>query len=91
MVHTKQFSLQELLVLDGYLEQLYESKHLSERDVLQLCEMARAIVSEESNVHSVRCPVTVVGVEPRRVKLNPRQSAVSADTSDEVYYASAGS
>lgn len=52
-------------MLDGYLSQLYESKHLSERDVLQLCEMARAIVSEESNVHSVRCPVTVVGAFKR--------------------------
>lgn len=61
MPHSKQFSVQELLMLDGYLNQLYESKHLAERDVLQLCEMARSIVSEESNVHSVRCPVTVVG------------------------------
>ena len=63
MVHTKQFTLQELLSVDGFLEQLYESKHLAEREVLQLCEMARAVVSEESNVHPVRCPVTVVGLD----------------------------
>ena len=60
-MHTKQLNLQEALALDGFLEQLYESKHLPEREVLQLCEMARAVVSEEANVHSVRCPVTVVG------------------------------
>lgn len=36
-------------------------KPLSEAHVKQLCDMARAIFVEESNVHPVRAPVTVVG------------------------------
>ena len=47
--------------LDGWLEALYASKSLPERDVLALCELARAILAEEANVHAVRAPVTVVG------------------------------
>ena len=38
-----------------------EHKFLPEKEVLQLCERARSLISEESNVHSVRAPVTVVG------------------------------
>jgi len=47
--------------LDGWLSSLYASKSLPERDVLALCELARAILAEEANVHAVRAPVTVVG------------------------------
>ena len=41
------------------IEQLMQCKPLSEAEVKALCEKAREIFSEESNVQPVRCPVTV--------------------------------
>ena len=46
---------------DSMVATLMEQKFLPEKEVLQLCERARSLISEESNVHSVRAPVTVVG------------------------------
>ena len=47
--------------LDRQIEQLWECKPLTEMEVKQLCEKAREIFMEESNVQPVRCPVTVCG------------------------------
>jgi len=47
--------------IDKFLNQLGECKHLSEQDVKLLCEKAKEILIEESNVQPVRCPVTVCG------------------------------
>ncbi|CAI7888302.1 unnamed protein product [Closterium sp. NIES-54] len=47
--------------LDRQIEQLCECKPLSEVEVKQLCEKAREVFLEESNVQPVRCPVTVCG------------------------------
>lgn len=47
--------------LDGWIEQLMECKQLSENQVKILCEKAKEILSKESNVQSVKCPVTVCG------------------------------
>ena len=38
-----------------------ECKPLAEADVKQLCQMAREILTKESNVQAVNAPVTVVG------------------------------
>lgn len=51
----------ELKELDSWIEQLYECKQLSEQQVKQLCEKAKEILSKESNVQEVKCPVTVCG------------------------------
>jgi len=47
--------------IDGWIEQLYDCKQLSEAQVKVLCDKAREILKEESNVQEVKCPVTVCG------------------------------
>jgi len=47
--------------LDKQIDHLKQCKPLSEAEVKQLCERAREILMEESNVQAVRCPVTVCG------------------------------
>lgn len=46
---------------DKVIAQLMECKPLSEDEVKKLCEKAREILMEESNVQPVNCPVTVCG------------------------------
>jgi len=48
-------------VLDGFADRLYELKPLTEAEVKSLCDKAREILIEESNVQPVRAPVTVCG------------------------------
>ncbi len=45
--------------LDRSIEQLLQCKPLPEADVKALCEKAKEILSEESNVTPVRAPVTI--------------------------------
>lgn len=52
---------EEYPAYDAMVAKLLDHKFLPEKEVLQLCERARSLLSEESNVHSVRAPVTVVG------------------------------
>jgi len=47
--------------VDKYIAHLLECKPLSEQQVKLLCEKAREILIEETNVQAVRCPVTVCG------------------------------
>ncbi|DBA85427.1 hypothetical protein WJX79_008449 [Trebouxia sp. C0005] len=47
--------------LDAQIEQLMKCSPLAEQDVKALCEKAREILVEESNVQPVKCPVTVCG------------------------------
>ncbi|OCT86079.1 hypothetical protein XELAEV_18019773mg [Xenopus laevis] len=47
--------------LDEWIEQLNECKQLTEGQVKSLCEKAKEILTKESNVQEVRCPVTVCG------------------------------
>mmetsp|Transcript_35740 Transcript_35740/g.87965 ORF Transcript_35740/g.87965 Transcript_35740/m.87965 type:complete len:312 (+) Transcript_35740:285-1220(+) len=58
MVH---LAMEEYPAFDSMVATLLDHKFLPEKEVLQLCERARTLISEESNVHSVRAPVTVVG------------------------------
>ena len=47
--------------LDDKIGRLLKCEHLLEPEVKALCEKAKEVLSEESNVQSVRCPVTVCG------------------------------
>lgn len=47
--------------LDGWIESLMTCKQLAEADVQRLCEKAREVLQDESNVQPVKCPVTVCG------------------------------
>lgn len=47
--------------IDKFIEQLYEGKCLKENEVKFLIEKAKEILSTESNVQYVSCPVTVCG------------------------------
>jgi serine/threonine-protein phosphatase 2A catalytic subunit len=47
--------------LDSWIEQLKECKQLQESDVKLLCDQAEDILSKESNVQEVHCPVTICG------------------------------
>lgn len=47
--------------LDRHIEQLLSCKPLPEADVKALCEKAKEILTEESNVQPVRAPVTICG------------------------------
>ena len=46
---------------DIWLDQLYDGKCLSERDLRMCCELAKELLIEESNVQPVSAPVTIVG------------------------------
>ena len=47
--------------LDRYISTLSDCKPLSEAEIRLICEKAREIFYNESNVQPVKCPVTVVG------------------------------
>ncbi len=49
------------VALDGWIQGLMDCKPLAEADVRTLCEKAKEILAEESNVTPVRAPVTVCG------------------------------
>eukprot|EP01016_Furgasonia_blochmanni_P055344 TRINITY_DN9238_c0_g1_i2.p1 TRINITY_DN9238_c0_g1~~TRINITY_DN9238_c0_g1_i2.p1 ORF type:complete len:313 (+),score=46.94 TRINITY_DN9238_c0_g1_i2:228-1166(+) len=58
---TDKLSPNEISNLDRQIEQLLQCKPLSEAEVKALCDKAREILLEESNVQPVRCPVTICG------------------------------
>ncbi|KAH8289875.1 hypothetical protein KR054_012435, partial [Drosophila jambulina] len=47
--------------IDKWVEQLYGCVRLTEPQVRSLCERAKEILSKESNIKEVMCPVTVCG------------------------------
>ncbi|CAN9307630.1 unnamed protein product [Alternaria alternata] len=47
--------------LDGWIQSLMSCKQLAESDVQRLCDKAREVLQDESNVQPVKCPVTVCG------------------------------
>ena len=47
--------------IDKWIEKLFSCKPLGENEVKKLCDRARDILIEESNVQPVRSPVTVCG------------------------------
>jgi hypothetical protein len=62
--------------LDGHIQRLLKCEPLPEADVKALCEKAKEILAEESNVQPVRCPVTVCKWATRpRAKLHACRAA----------------
>ncbi|ONL94067.1 Serine/threonine-protein phosphatase PP2A-4 catalytic subunit [Zea mays] len=47
--------------LDAQIEQLMQCRPLAEQEVKALCEKAKEILMEESNVQPVKSPVTICG------------------------------
>ena len=47
--------------LDAWIEKLYDCKPLTEDELRILCDKAKEILVEETNVQAVRSPVTVCG------------------------------
>eukprot|EP00955_Chlamydomonas_euryale_P049317 354230-Chlamydomonas_euryale.AAC.5 len=47
--------------LDDQIDRLLKCEQLTEAEVKALCEKAKEILAQESNVQPVRCPVTVCG------------------------------
>ena len=47
--------------VDNWLEKLNRREFLKENELFELCEMAKSILVEESNVQNVSAPVTVCG------------------------------
>lgn len=47
--------------VDAWVAKLLDGKTLAESEVVQLCNKARDVLLEESNVQPVHCPVTVCG------------------------------
>lgn len=47
--------------LEGWIEQLMQCQKLTEAQVKTLCDKAKELLVNESNVRDVRCPVTVCG------------------------------
>lgn len=54
-------TLGDVTALDRQIETLYECKPLPEAEVKLLCEKAKEVLTEESNVQPVRAPVMVCG------------------------------
>ena len=55
------FNVGEIKHLDDQIEVLLSCKPLPELQVKQLCEKAKEILINESNVQQVRAPVTICG------------------------------
>jgi serine/threonine-protein phosphatase 2A catalytic subunit len=51
----------QVATVDGWVEKLMKCQHLTEAEVIDLCKLAKEILSKEANVQPVRCPVTVCG------------------------------
>ena len=51
----------EIQTLDRQCEDLYNCKPLQENEVKEIIDKAREVLTSESNVQAVRCPVTVCG------------------------------
>lgn len=47
--------------IDAWIEQLFEKKMLPEKEVEELCSLAREVLINESNVQHVKSPVTICG------------------------------
>jgi serine/threonine-protein phosphatase 2A catalytic subunit len=64
--------------LDGWIESLMTCKQLAESDVQRLCDKAREVLQEESNVQPVVCaiPLTLQRYGLTSSRNAPLQSAV---------------
>ena len=51
----------DIMTLDKQIEMLQDYKPIPEHEVKALCDKAKEILTKESNIQPVRCPVTVCG------------------------------
>ena len=54
-------SIDDISILDKQIDLLQDFKPIPEHEVKQLCDKAKEILSAESNVQHVKCPVTICG------------------------------
>jgi len=54
-------SIDDISILDKQIDLLQDFKPIPEHEVKQLCDKAKEILSSESNVQQVKCPVTICG------------------------------
>jgi len=60
-MNTNLLSFTEIETIDGHITTLMDGNTLTENEVKELCEKAKEILSEESNVTPVKAPVTICG------------------------------
>jgi serine/threonine-protein phosphatase 2A catalytic subunit len=58
---TGEMNFSDIKYLDSQIDQLRECKPLPEDNIKALCEKAKEILVNESNVQPVRTPVTICG------------------------------
>jgi len=64
MAETQTFddrAIERLAGLDKHIEVLLDCKPLPESEISKLCDQAKEILINESNVQQVRAPVTICG------------------------------
>ena len=61
MTTTFSLSIDDISILDKQIDLLQDFKPIPEHEVKQLCDKAKEILSSESNVQQVKCPVTICG------------------------------
>uniref|UniRef100_A0A0B6Z781 Serine/threonine-protein phosphatase n=2 Tax=Arion vulgaris TaxID=1028688 RepID=A0A0B6Z781_9EUPU len=61
MDNTKKQNMASMKDVDNWITHLYDCKPLSEKDVKVMCDKAKEILTQESNVQPVQLPVTVCG------------------------------
>ena len=54
-------SIDDISILDKQIDLLQDFNPIPEHEVKQLCDKAKEILSSESNVQQVKCPVTICG------------------------------
>ena len=60
-MNTNLLSYSEIETIDRYIETIMDGNTLTENEVKELCDKAKEILSEESNVTPVKAPVTICG------------------------------
>ena len=60
-MNTNLLSFTEIETIDRHIQTIMDGNTLTENEVKELCEKAKEILSEESNVTPVKAPVTICG------------------------------
>ena len=60
-MNTNLLTHSEIETIDGHIDTIMNGNTLTENEVKELCEKAKEILSEESNVAPVKAPVTICG------------------------------
>ena len=60
-MNTNLLTYTEIETIDRHVQTIMDGNMLTENDIRELCDKAKEILSEESNVHPVKAPVTICG------------------------------